>query len=185
MRSLTAYSLFELLFALAIVSILVGIAAPDFQGLVERTRSDRTIKLLERAIEMARIAAISSQQIVTLCRSRDGGECGGQWQDGVLIFRDGDGDREIDDDEILIRWVTFPGYEGQLRWRAFQNRQYLQFTPQGFTRYQNGNFTYCPADGDERHARQLIINRLARVRHAQDSDGDGIQEDSRGRPLRC
>ena len=57
--------------------------------------------------------------------------------------------------------------------------------PSGLTDWQNGNFLYCPQGGDPRFARQIVINAQARVRHARDSDGDGIVEDARGRPVTC
>ena len=58
-------------------------------------------------------------------------------------------------------------------------------TGEGFTNYQNGNFTYCPPDGDLRFARQLVINVQGRVRMGHDTDGDGIVEDRRGKDVRC
>ena len=70
-------------------------------------------------------------------------------------------------------------------WRSFRNRSYLMIRPSGLTDWQNGNFLYCPESGDPRLARQIVINAQARVRHARDSDGDGIVEDARGRAVVC
>ena len=58
-------------------------------------------------------------------------------------------------------------------------------TPMGFTRDQNGNFTWCPGNGDVRLARQLIVNAAGRLREALDSDGDGVREGANGRPIGC
>lgn len=178
-------TLFELLFTLLMLSLLLGIALPDFTDLLEKKRSDNNIRTLMTALELARTSAIVNNSLVTLCRSNNGQTCGGQWKDGILVFVDYDGDRKIEQQDRIVRYMTFPGLHGELYWRAFQNRQYLQITAQGFTRYQNGNFTFCPDSGDPRHARQIILNRTGRFRQAGDSDGDGIREDSRGRPLRC
>ena len=178
-------TLLELLVTLSILALLLSVALPGFSEIVEQKRIDISARQLQQSIELARTAAITKNGLVTLCRSRDGQTCGGRWQEGILIFVDYDGDRRIDDDDLVVRYVEFHEFDGSLTWRAFQNRQYLQITPLGFTNYQNGNFTLCPPNGDRRYARQLIITRTGRVRHAQDSDGDGIREDSRGRPLRC
>ena len=178
-------TLFELLFTLFLLSLLLGIALPDFTKLIEHKRADNNVRTLVTAIELARTSAIVDNSLVTLCRSQNGEECGGDWKNGILVFVDHDGDRDIDPEDRLVRFFTLPSLDGELYWRAFQNRQYLQITPQGFTRYQNGNFTFCPASGELQHARQLILNRTGRVRLAGDSDGDGIAEDSRGRPIRC
>jgi len=63
----------------------------------------------------------------------------------------------------LIRHITFPDSDGYIRFRAFQNKQYLQLSSLGITHYQNGNFTYCPYSGSDKFARQLIVNRNAAV----------------------
>ncbi|MEQ8314514.1 MAG: GspH/FimT family protein [Gammaproteobacteria bacterium] len=181
----SGFTLLELLITLLMLSLLLGIALPDFHELVQQKQSDITIRTLTTALELARTSAITDNSLSTLCRSSDGSECGGNWEDGILVFTDHNGNRKIDTEDRLIRHFPSPGSTGKLYWRAFQNRQYLQFTPQGFTRYQNGNFTFCPHSKDLSLARQIILNRSARIRHAQDSDGDGIREDSRGRPIRC
>ena len=179
------FTLVELLLVLSIMSILFSLSLPNFQAMHAQRQADVVIKKLSEAIQLARMSAIRTGKLVILCRSDRGVECSGQWHDGIIVFSDGNGDRKINQDDVLQRFFTFPGIGGSLRWRAFQNRQYLQITSQGFTRYQKGIFTYCPNDGDASLARQLIINRTARIRFAVDSDGDGIREDSRGRPINC
>lgn len=184
-RSSAGLTLLELLVALAIAAVLVGLSVPGWSELVGRKRGDLVIRRLNQAIELARISAVSYGEMVTLCRSRDGTVCGGAWHEGVVVFRDPNGDRRLAQDQQPIHYLDFGGSQGMIFWRAFGNRQYLQFTPLGFTRNQNGNFTYCPDSGDLRQARQLIVNRAGRTRRAIDSNGDGIAEDSQGRPLRC
>jgi len=178
-------SLLELLITLGILSVLLSISMPDFEELVESVSADATLRKLATAIQLGKSAAITNRTTVTLCRSYDGLNCGGSWQDGVLVFTDRNRDRAINENDRLVRHVTFPNSKGHIRFRAFQNKQYLQLTSLGVTHSQNGNFTYCPFSGDSKLARQLIVNRTARLRFAQDSDGDGIKEDSRGRPLSC
>ena len=178
-------SLLELLVTLGILSVLLGLSMPDIKELVQSVSADTTLRKLATAIQLSKTTAITNRTTVTLCRSADGLKCGGNWQDGVLIFTDRNRDRTINEDDRLVRHVTFPNSKGHIRFRAFQNKQYLQLTSLGVTHSQNGNFTYCPFSGDSRLARQLIVNRTARLRFAQDNDGDGIKEDSRGRPLNC
>ncbi|MEX2470080.1 MAG: GspH/FimT family protein [Pseudohongiellaceae bacterium] len=178
-------TLLELLIVLLIVAALLGLSMPGFGELVASKRGDIIMDRLRQAVSVARTSAVTSGTLTTLCRSADALTCGGSWEEGLLIFHDEDGNRQLEEGQAPVRYVELGDTQGRLYWRAFQNRQYLQFTPLGFTRYQNGNFTYCPDSGDLRHARQLILNRTGRLRVAVDSDGDGIAEDSRGRPLRC
>jgi len=185
MKQKSGLTVLELLVCLSILSVLLATAMPDFKNSMQAISGDITLRRLATAVQFGKMAAITNSTSVTLCRSLNGSECGGRWQDGVLIFTDKNRDRIIDGNDILLRHITFPYGRGDIRFRAFQNKQYLQLSSLGITHYQNGNFTYCPVSGDTSLARQLIVNRAARLRFAQDADGDGINEDSRGRPLRC
>ncbi len=175
----------ELLVAAALLSLLLAVAAPSLRGIIEQGRGDQAIDSLRSAVELTRAMAISNGGIVTLCRSRDGRTCGGNWEEGMIVFIDSDGDRVPDDANALVRVFRGSAAGGTIRWRSFGNRQFLQMTAMGHTRNQNGNFTWCPASGEARHARQLIVNVAGRMREALDSDGDGIREGSNGRPLAC
>lgn len=185
MKITRGFTLLEMLIALTVMAVLLSISLPDFTNFIQNKKSDDTINRVEQAVNTAKTSAIVNSSFVTLCKSSDGETCGGSWEQGIIAFTDDNGDRQINQDDKLIRYFSFPEAEGSIHWRAFRNRQYLQITGQGFTRYQNGNFTYCPYNKKADLARQVIINRTARVRHAIDSDGDGIREDSRGKPIRC
>lgn len=185
MSTQRAFSLLELLVAMLIVSVLISLSLPNFEEFVEEKKADDTINRIRQAVAAAKVGAIVNGNYVTLCKSSGGEKCGGKWEQGIIAFTDKNGDRKINQEDRLLRYFTFPDARGSVHWRAFQNRQYLQITGQGYTRFQNGNFTYCPFNKKPYLARQLIVNRTARVRYATDSNNDGIREDSRGRPIRC
>jgi len=79
------------------------------------------------------------------------------------------------DDRLLYRLQPLM-IPGSLKFRSFGNKQYLQMTPFGMTNYQNGNFTYCPENGDANLARQVIISFTGRTRYARDKDGESLRE---------
>ena len=185
LRHKRGITLFELLTCLSTVSILLALAFPSLTQLQTALQNAAAVKILRQSIGIARAQAITSRSFVTLCRSEDGRSCGGRWEQGVLIFTDKDGDRVLEDEDTLTAYSRFPDFKGRIHWRAFQNRQYLQITPAGATRYQNGSFTVCAEDSDPKATQQLILSRTGRARLAQDNDGDGIRENSRGRPIRC
>ena len=184
-RPSSGFTLIEVFIVLAIVATLMSLAMPGLDTMVRHRASDSLLTLVNNTVLYARNAAITGGTVVTLCRSENGFECEGSWSQGMIVFKDADGDRALDEGQQVLLNLTLESGEADVRWRAFGNRQYLQFTPPGSTRYQNGSFTICPINGDTRFARQLIINRAGRSRIAIDSDGDGIVEDSRGRPVRC
>lgn len=178
-------TLFELLFALSLISLLAAGSLPNIGEAIAQRHGLQALRKMSLAINLSRTAAIRGAVLVTLCRSSDLATCGGSWSDGFIAFTDRNGNRRVDGADEIFHVHRFEGLAGSLSWRAFRNRQYLQITRHGFTRYQNGNFTFCPQSDEMQYARQLIINRTARVRFSTDSDGDGLREDSRGRPIRC
>ena len=181
------FSLAELLVSLAILAALASLAGPGMVRLVQQQRSTTALNQLLGAVHLARSSAITRGGIVTLCPSANGQTCTGRnrWHEGAIVFSDEDRDGRRDTDDALLR--ALPGFPDASRvyWRSFRNKSYLQLDSRGMTNWQNGHFLYCPANGDPRLARQLILNAQARVRKAPDRDGDGIAEDATGDPLEC
>lgn len=185
-----AFTLVELLVALLIAALLLRLALPGFASFVERERSVAALNALLGAVNLARASAITLNRPIVLCPSvatADDSDCGARnsWHQGAMVFADDNGNGRRDAAEDLIRRI--PGWQSDARvaWRSFRNRSYLRFRANGFTDWQNGSFTWCPADGDLTLAIQVVLNAAGRARTARDSDGDGIAEDSRGRQLRC
>lgn len=182
------FTLIELLLVLGICTfLLLRFAQPAWKELQQRKQVELMMLELQHFIAMARSSAVSHNSMVTLCRSDDGTRCRGRWNDGSILFTDANADHILnEDDRLLFRLPALPeAVNGNLSFNAFRNRQYLQLTPQGSTNFQNGNFTWCPADGNLRLARQLIVSVSGRTRMARDRDGDGIVENSQGQPLDC
>lgn len=185
MRATCAFTLIELLVVLALLALLSSLALPGMQADLQRQTGSVVINELSRLLAYARATAASDGTLVTLCRSGDGLACGGQWQHGILVFTDANADRIIDGNDRILRYSNSLVPQGTLRLGSFPNRQYLQFTPEGFTNNQNGSFTWCPSSGEAEHARQLIFSQSGRTRMAIDKDGDGIREDASGKALSC
>jgi len=178
-------SLIGLLFALAIVTVLSTIALPAWQPLVRQQEGRRVMQGLVSLVNNARSAAIRENTTVTICPAAPGTlTCGRSWRHGAIAFID-PRRRRAPAAETLVHRLQWPADRGQLRWRAFGNRQYLVINSRGQLLHQNGNFTWCPPDGNPHEARQLVINSTGRLRHARDNDGDGIREDSALQPLSC
>lgn len=179
------YTLIELLVALAILVLLFSFAIPGIAPAIQRHRGEALIQDLARIMNYARAAAVDTGQMVTVCHSDNGNSCGGQWLDGILVFSDANADRTINQFDQILRYSTFGSNAGSLSFRSFPNRQFVQFSPLGFTNKQNGSFTWCPHNGSSALAQQLIFSQSGRSRLARDQDGDGIREGSNGKALIC
>jgi len=178
------FTLVELLAVLSILAILLGLGVPGMQRLVGTTRADGSMRELYALLASARQMAVLTRRDVTLCGTADGTSCSRTWNGHpTLVFADSNRNRRADAGEEIFQ-VSELTHTGRIRWSASGNRSYLRFRPDGAA-LEYGNFTWCPADGDARQARQLILNVTGRPRAAVDADGDGIVEDRNGDPLRC
>lgn len=178
-------TLLELIITLAIISIVVTVAIPSFYSLLQRYRVESEVEKWLLGFNLARQAAIASNNIVTLCPSNDGQSCNKVWQDGGIVFIDSNLDHQKDPDELLIHHITSSKPNFLISWKAFQNRKYIQFQSNGFTWEQNGTLRICSMAKSLKYNRALIISRSGRIRNSMDKDNDGIHEDQKGDPIKC
>ena len=176
-------TLIELMMVLSIVAVLVGLGVPAARGMMNTGESTATMLKLQGMIQLARSQAIKNKHEVTFCGTTDGSRCNRAWYGKTLVFADLNRNRNLDNNEPLY---ADEGIEikGHLRWRASAGRHYLRFTAEGWVK-EFGTLTYCPGNNRAQHAKALIISFTGRARASRDTDGDGIREDSSGRPITC
>ena len=172
----------ELLIVISIVSILAASSVPAVKSIVLYAFADASESKLARAFHFGRELAISSGKIVTLCPGRDKG-CEGEWNDGLKIFIDVNGDAVLDAEDELLEYINFPK-DVKISWKGSGGSNYLKFSPTGIAR-QFGRLHLCSTEGDLRFARAITINRQGRLRRYIDRNGDGIVEDTNGRHPDC
>lgn len=186
------FTLPELILTLALLAILAQLSLPalDFD---QRSEADRAFMQLSALLTNARAHAIASHSVTIVCPSNNGSDCDSNWRSGAIAFADADNNRQRSADEALIGYIDWSTRQhnqaaplrGTLLWRTFGNRQSIRIDELGQLTGQNGNFTWCPPAQTGHTAHQLVINSAGRIRLASDSDGDGMREDSQGRPLNC
>jgi type IV fimbrial biogenesis protein FimT len=165
----------EMLVTTTVVAMTMTVAAPSLLNVIADSRLTTQINTLLGDFYLARSMAVNRNQYVTLCKSPDGRHCTTRsaWEQGWIIFLDPDKDRELAEQSDLIR-VRQGLPEGmKLGFRAFGSRNYMIYTPTGFTR-RNGTFTLCDHRGAS-SARALILYKTGRIRHASTrSDGSPL-----------
>ncbi|MGB4343456.1 MAG: GspH/FimT family pseudopilin [Moraxellaceae bacterium] len=185
MKKMSGFTLIELLFVILITCLLSFMAAGMWSGLQLRMEARSVIAMLANSLFLARNTAISTQMPVTVCGSRNATACDGQWQSGVLVFSDVNGNESPSVTAKILGFYPAASPTSVIAWRGFGSKTHVRFDRMGRTSASNGGFIYCPGNKDAHYARQVIINRGGRVRFSTDRDGDGMHEDSSGNTLRC
>jgi type IV fimbrial biogenesis protein FimT len=120
-------TLIELLITVAVLAILIAAGVPSFRELLKNTEITAQANELLTAIHFARSEALKRARPVSICRSSDGTTCGSDWQDGWLVFVDGNaaGSTSASVGEALRAWsgpslgMTVEGTDSQTPLPAF------------------------------------------------------------------
>ena len=181
-RVVSGFTLIEMMFAVALLAILIAIAAPGFQNLLAQNRSETSINTLMLSLNLARSEAVKRNQFVTLCKSADGIVCttSDNWEQGWLVFvdvdKDGAWDAAIPDDVLTPLIDESEDAEEVVRIEeAFENgftltsvtaANWFSYRPDGSGRSSgglvNGTFLLCPESGDEDDANRVVTNITGR-----------------------
>ena len=166
MRMEAGLTLVELLVAIAVLGILLGIGVPALGQFAADSRLTSTTNRLVSALHLARSEAVRRNARVTLCPSADGVFCAaeGDWDQGWIIFVDGfgTGARAVGDPILAVgegatHGVTVTGNNPVKR--------YVSYVGLGATRRANGSLqmgtlTLCAG----MQGRRVIISRTGRLR---------------------
>lgn len=181
------FTLIELLVVLTIAAILLLVAVPSYQGMIEKNNVESAQEGLARSIAFARQEAISRNTTVSICRSADGATCAasGEWNQGWIVFLDNDSSGAAGvvntDDEVLRVSQNIPvnyGLQGSAAFVQFGNKGTVQLPAAG-----TPIFEVCSPSND--HLRGIMLLRSGRgVTSRQTASGDYyIQVDNNGDPV--
>lgn len=165
-----AFTVVELLAALAVAAILVSVAVPAFSTMTMNRRVTIQTNDFVSTLALARAEALKRVSRVTVCRSSTGSACAasGGWEQGWVVFADDDNDATLDNgEEVLMVRSTL---EGSNTLRGSTNvTSYISYVASGVARLtgggtQVGTFSLCDHRGAGEHARTIAVNATGRVR---------------------
>lgn len=170
MTRVNGLTLFELMLSLSLLAVASAVAMPAFAGLRRNAVRTATVNEFLHALYLARSEAINRMEVVSVCKSRDGGACRNDlpdWATGWLVFANLDRDQppEVDPGEPVLR--AYPGWAAG---SITANRPAFSFRPVTQSGV-NGTVLFCDASGNE-SARAIIISQTGRPR-ATNRQADG------------
>ncbi|MDB5814406.1 MAG: hypothetical protein JWN23_1523 [Rhodocyclales bacterium] len=137
------FTLIELMVTLAIIAILVALAAPAMNDLLQNNRIAATASAFGSAVNIARAEAVRRSTTVTLCASNDltTPTCAGSWTDGWLAFVDGGavGTFNAGDTKVKV-WQTPVPTNTTIGAGGFT---YIAFNSRGAVTNGAGPYTFC------------------------------------------
>ena len=101
----------ELMTAMLVLAILLGIAVPSFRQFAADSRAQAASSDLIGALNLARSEALRSASRGVVCSSTDSATCSGNnnWSTGWLAFTDRNGNNVVDAGELLQVWPALAG----------------------------------------------------------------------------
>jgi type IV fimbrial biogenesis protein FimT len=181
MKNQTGFTLIELIIAVTILGIMVSLAVPNYSSFIRSNRQSAAYNTLVGTISLARMEAVKSSRVVSMCISSDQSKCDDttakEWNDGWIVFSDFDGDGVVDTadgDTILRREAAGP--EG-IEIQSTDFGSLISMAPRGRLRTQ-GTFVVCDGTGDASKAMalNLWVTGLGRMAVDTDDDDDDIVE---------
>ena len=166
MQKHLGFTLIELMTAIALTGILLGMAVPAMSIFVSNARQTGLINDFVSSMHIARSTAITTNARVTICPSTNGNDCEPvAWEQGWIVFGDRDSDQVVDGNETIV--AASSGADG-LSVDSPEFSQFLTYRPNG--RVMNasldgssGEFTVCDKRGAD-YAKVMIIDLSGRPR---------------------
>lgn len=160
------FTLIELMIALGIVGVGIGIAVPAYSSAVAASHSSSAHVDLHDSLLAALNHSTLTQTEVVLCASSGAG-CNGNvdWSGGWMVFVDADGDRAPGPGESILR--RHPKLAGDIHLRSSTGRTRIVFQPHGGAAAgSNVTFTFCDHRGPDKSTTVVVANS-GRIRQAK------------------
>lgn len=196
-RAHSGYTLLELMIVILVIGVLAGVAVPSFNGAINRNARDSYALELQTALNTARAEAVTSGNRVSICRSTDQATCAGvegaDWNDGWIIFIDGNGngvveatDTTIDFDNDGVVTAADPILEAKAaknglmavtlvdadigETEATVTDEVITFTSEGFLDNLDSSvyFKLCSRDNEQEFTQAVVLTSIGRASLSND-----------------
>lgn len=176
------FTLIQLLFCLAIISILVSVSLPSTTAAVADQKIISQIYDIRNALKLAQNLAITQGETVTACLIDINGHCVSENGDAIAVFTDTNDNHQIDNGEIVVSEAVITGTTVVLS-ASGRNKSYVRFKPVG-SAMESGNFLVCNDNPALGTGRKVVFYYSGRIYLSSDTNGDGFH-DVNGNRVEC
>lgn len=182
MKNRHGFTLFDLLIAIAIACILLGVGLPGLTHLFNKLSADTNAHAIWRGLAKARETAVISAATITFCGVDNAGRCVRDNITTFAIFDDRNGNRSLDSDEQPIQRIDV-NFKGTTTLRA-SSHPFITFSHYGSAK-QYGSIVLCHHSKNPLYIRRISVNAAGRTYLARDLNGDGIVAAADRSPINC
>ncbi|MFN3887704.1 MAG: GspH/FimT family pseudopilin [Aquabacterium sp.] len=159
------FTVIELMVVLAVTVILMAVAAPAFQPIVQQNRTLTEMNALTASMRVARAEAMRQGLPVTVCASSNGTSCSGRaaWESGWIAFVDRDANQAVDTVDQVVRVQS--GFTGGDTIAASSSVAAVTFSRDGFA-FNLGTavtWTIRTSPVSQNATRCLVLSRVGRL----------------------
>jgi type IV fimbrial biogenesis protein FimT len=176
------FTLIQLLFCLAIISILVSVSLPSTTAAVADQKITSQIYDIRNALKLAQNLAITQGETVTACLIDINGHCVSENGDAIAVFIDANDNHQLDNGEIVVSEAVIAGTTVVLS-ASGRNKSYVRFKPVG-SAMESGNFLVCNDNPVLGTGRKVVFYYSGRIYLSSDTNGDGFH-DVNGNKVEC
>ena len=168
------FTLIQLLFCLAIISILVSVSLPSTTAAVADQKIISQIYDIRNALKLAQNLAITRGETVTACLIDINSHCVSENGDAIAVFIDVNDNHQLDNGEIVVSEAFITGTTVVLS-ASGRNKSYVRFKPVG-SAMESGNFLVCNDNPVLGAGRKVVFYYSGRIYLSSDTNGDGFHD---------
>ncbi len=179
-QQMSGFTLYELMIALAIGSVIMVLGLPSFKGVMDNQRMTSATNELVMTLNLAKSEAIKRVAYVSVCKSSDGVSCtaaGTSWDDGWIVFANATVANlgSVDAGDEILR--VYPALRDSISLTPIGTVDgFLSFRPSGTlgtsAANMTGTLTMCDDRGAD-HARGILLNPAGNWGVSRDQAHDG------------
>jgi len=192
------FTLIELVVALAVAAVLLGIGVPSFMSVMQNSRISAQYNQAARSLYLARSEAVKSSDFVVVCAraSESSRQCGGSddWTNGWIVFVDvdssqganatvGDGDTILSLESAVTGGNTVRAMASRSNGAAPSAVAHIRYHPRGDADWTGGSLVVCDARRGAASSLALNVKLTGAIQPARPATKGGIPLDAFNKPI--